>query len=92
MLKKSPMKKRWSQYEKVVVETYTSDVSGRSKIRVRPVSGQKFPQTMVVECSNSMRGNNPIGTRFRIFAKETRREGGKPFLYSGYTWPYEVIE
>jgi hypothetical protein len=92
MLEKSIMEKPWSQYEKVVVETYSSDVSGRSKIRVRPISGQKFPQTMVVECSKSMRENHPIGTRFRISAKESRREGGKLFLYSGYTWPYEVIE
>lgn len=90
--RKGPMNKLWSQYEKIVVETFTSGESGRSKVRVRPTSGQKFPRDMVVECSKTMRENHPIGTRFLIFAKEKRREGGKPFLYSGYKWPYEVVE
>jgi hypothetical protein len=34
----------------------------------------------------------PVGTRFRIYAKETNREDGKPFLYSHYDWPFEVVE
>nr|WP_319515526.1 hypothetical protein [uncultured Cohaesibacter sp.] len=46
---------------------------------------------MDVECSRFMRMNHPVGTRFRIYAKETSREGGKPFLYSHFNWPYEVV-
>ena len=86
------MRQPWSQYKNVVVETYTSKKSGRSKIRVRPVLGEEFPQSMVVECSKSMRESHPIGTRYRIYAKETDREDGKSFLYSSYKWPYEVVE
>ena len=31
------------------------------------------------------------GTRFRIRAKLTDKEGGKPFLYCRYDWPFEVL-
>ena len=78
----------WSTYLQVVVETYYGN---RSHIRVRPVPGQSFPPTMDVECSRSMRKLHPLGTKFRIRAKETNKEGGKPFLYSHYNWPYEVV-
>ena len=85
--------KPWSQYHQVVVETYYAITSGTSsRIRVRPINGQAFPTSMDVECSRSMRMQYPVGTKFRIHAKETDREGGKPFLYSHYDWPFEVVE
>ena len=85
--------KPWSQYQQVVVETYNAIMPGTgSRVRVRPINGQAFPTTMDVECSRSMRMQYPIGTKFRIYAKETDREGGKPFLYSHYDWPFEVVE
>jgi hypothetical protein len=46
---------------------------------------------MNVECSRDMRTRFPIGTRFRIFAKETAREDGNPFLYTHHSWPYDVV-
>jgi hypothetical protein len=85
--------KPWSQYRQVIVETYVAVKGGKSsRIHVRPVKGEPFPQAMDVECSRSMREQYPIGTRFRIYAKETSRQGGKPFLYSRYDWPFEVLE
>jgi hypothetical protein len=87
------MDKPWSQYSKVIVETYAAVKSGKnSKIHVRPIAGEIYPQTMDVECSRAMREHHPIGTRFRIYAKVTSREGGNPFLYSRYDWPYEVVD
>eukprot|EP00873_Tetraselmis_striata_P040192 jgi/Tetstr1/460456/TSEL_005715.t1 len=84
--------KPWSQYQQVIVETYAATKSGKSsKIHVRPIPGQLFPTTMDVECSRSMRTAHPVGTRFRIHVKETCREGGKPFLYSHFNWPFEVV-
>jgi hypothetical protein len=46
---------------------------------------------MVVECSKHMRYAHPVGTRFRVYAKETSREGSPPFLYTHFSWPYEVV-
>jgi hypothetical protein len=83
----------WTQYQQVVVETYNAVKPGKSsRTHVRPVPGQPYPPTMDVECSRSMRKQFPVGTKFRIYAKETSREGGKPFLYSHYDWPFEVLE
>ena len=44
-----------------------------------------------VECSRDMRYAHPVGTRFRVYAKETSKKGGTPFLYSHYNWPYEIV-
>jgi hypothetical protein len=87
------MSKPWSEYQQVIVETYHAMKAGKSsRIHFRPVPGEAFPPTMDVECSRSMRKLYPVGTRFRIFVKETSREGGKPFLYSHFDWPFEVVE
>ncbi len=85
--------KPWSPYKQVVVETYGGRKRGKSSlIHVRPIEGQPFPTTMDVECSRSMRERYPIGTKFRIYAKEADRNGGKPFLYSHFDWPYELVD
>ncbi len=82
----------WSQYRQVIVETYGAVKAGKSsRIHVRPIKGECYPDTMDVECSKLMREQYPVGTRFRIYAKETSREGGKPFLYSRFDWPYEIV-
>lgn len=81
------------EYEWVEVETYiaerTSGLHGR--IHVRPVAGGKFDPSLQVECSKEMIRKYPIGTRFRIWAKLTDREGGRPFLYTSYRWSYDVL-
>jgi hypothetical protein len=52
----------WSPYVNVVVETYYAhDTDSRRSIRVRPIPGQPFPQTMNVECSRSMRRQYSVG-------------------------------
>jgi len=82
-----------SHYHQVTVETYEAVKRGKSsRIHVRPIEGQEFPTSMDVECSRKMRMRYPVGTRFRIYAKVTSREGGKPFLYSRYDWPYDVVQ
>ena len=87
------MAKPWEDYQQVIVETYHAVKSGKaSRIHARPVEGEAFPTTMDVECSRAMRKEHPVGTRFRIWAKETDREGGKPFLYTSWRWPYEVVD
>jgi hypothetical protein len=38
-----------------------------------------------------MRELHPIGTKFRVRAKLTDREGGGEFLHAPYRWPYVVV-
>lgn len=82
----------WSNYKKVVVETYYARKPGKtSLIHARPVTGQHYPPDWDVECSHDMRQSHPLGTKFLIYAKETNKLGGKPFLYTHFSWPYEIV-
>jgi hypothetical protein len=83
---------RENPYEWIEVETFIAPPGPySSKIRMRPTEGGKYPPDTVVECSRDIRKSHPVGTRFRIQCKVTDKEGGKPFLYSNYKWPHEVI-
>ncbi len=86
------MTKPWSEYRQVIIETFDGGARGHhGKVRARPISGEFYPTNMVVECSKDMRTRHPVGTKFRIYAKETDREGSDPFLYTHHSWPYEVV-
>jgi hypothetical protein len=80
-------------YQLVEVESYlptcTSGLHG--KVHIRPCIGQGFPSDMHVECSRTLSTMYPVGTRFRIRAKLTDREGAGDFLYSYFGWKYEVL-
>jgi hypothetical protein len=58
----------------------------------RPVAGEQFPQTLDVRSPKHMLRDYPVGTRFRICAKLTDREGGTPFLHTHHNWDYEVLD
>lgn len=80
-------------YVDVVVESYlpkrTSGLHGR--VHVRPVPGQPFSPALQVECAKQLTRDYPVGTRFRLRAKLTDREGGGEYLYSSYRWRVEVL-
>lgn len=81
-----------SSYRKVVIETFRNfGEASRHSVRARPVDGQGLDVNMNVECSSKMREGHPIGTKFLLEAKVTRREGGTPFLYAYHNAPYQVI-
>lgn len=78
-------------YQQIVVESYRHTGGGSAhSIRCRPIAGQGLPTNLNVECSSVMRNSHPVGTRFRIQAKVTDREG-TPFVYTHHNWPWEVV-
>jgi hypothetical protein len=80
-------------YYTIVVETYRISGPGlHGDVHVRPVEGEHFPQTLHVRSPKEMRRNYPVGTRFRIYAKLTDKEGGNPFLHTHHSWEYEVLD
>lgn len=80
-------------YVMVEVESYlpkkTSGLHG--KVHIRPCTGQGYPENMRVECAKELTTNYPVGTRFRLRAKLTDREGTGEFLYSYFGWKFEVL-
>jgi hypothetical protein len=80
-------------YQMVMVESYIprSTFGLHGLVHIRPCAGQGFPDEMHVECSKALARDYPVGTRFRIKAKVTDKEGGRDFLYTHFRWKYEVI-
>jgi len=83
-----------NNYHKIEVESFIpTDLRGKhGHIHIRPTHDQgEFKKLMLVECSKKLSKEYPLGTKFRIKAKVTSREGGTPFIYSNYRWEFEVI-
>jgi hypothetical protein len=87
------MAKLSEKYVLVEVESYMpSQTNGlHGKVHIRPRAGQGYPMTTHVECDNKLKTGFPVGTKFRIKAKLTDRDGGGEYLYSYFGWPYDVI-
>ena len=83
-----------TKYDCIIVESYMpADTFGlHGPIHIRPVPGQSPYEThMHVECSKKLSYDYPVGTKFKIQAKITDREGGTPFIYSHYSWHFQVL-
>jgi hypothetical protein len=86
------MAKSREPYRTVIVESYRESGSGlHGDVHIRPVANQGFANGIRVECSKVLIRDFPVGTRFRIKAKLTDKEGGGEFLYSYFGWKFEVI-
>jgi len=87
------MGKPEERYYTVVVETYRESGSGlHGDIHVRTVPDEQFPQSLRVRFPRKVRYAYPVGTRFRVRAKLTDREGGSTFLHTNHAWPFEVLD
>jgi hypothetical protein len=72
-------------------EPYIQIVVENGDIHVRPIAGQGIPQRLRVRFPKSLRSAYPIGTRFRVYAKLTDREGGGEFVHTNHAWDVEVL-
>ena len=88
------MARKNEPYSWVIVESFrpSSTAGLHGDVHIRPVPGQGLDTDMFVECSKELVNNHKVGTRFRIKAKITDREGSRPFLYSYFGWQYEVLD
>lgn len=87
------MSKPDEPYRMVIVESFEPlAISGlHGSIHIRPVAGQGLPTTLHVECSKDLSKKYPVGTKFKIKAKLTDRDGSGEYLYSRFSWHYEVL-
>lgn len=89
------MAKPTEGYEWVEVESYIADrTSGlHGAVHIRPVPGGPYATDLRVAKSKVLVDTSryPVGTRFRIWAKLTDREGEGEYLYTSWRWDYEVI-
>lgn len=79
-------------YILIVVETYLESGGGlHGDIHVRPIAGQRLPPNLRVRFPKSLRHAHQIGTRFRVYAKLTDKEGGNSFVHTNHAWDVEVL-
>lgn len=80
-----------SAYRQVIVESFIAPTSTgkRGLVQIRPIQGQAFSSTLLVQCSRRLTDTEqfPVGTRFLLLAKMTDRLGGTPFLYAHHGDP-----
>lgn len=84
-----------SEYSYIIVESfYPSDMRGRhGPVHTRPLPGQDpYTPDLFVECSKDLSYSYPVGTKFRIKAKITIPKNAAPFIYSHYSWRYDVLK
>ena len=81
-------------YQLIEVESFEPDeMSGRhGRVHIRPTVTSGLSQALNVECSKELSDTEkyPLGTKFRIRAKLTDRQGTK-FIYSSWRWPFEIL-
>lgn len=61
------------------------------KIGLRPVSGQRFPASLLIEGNKSLAEDYPVGTRFKIQAALMKRPSGAEYLFSSWQWDVKII-
>ena len=87
------MAKPWEYHHRIIVESYRARKAGSDgEIRVRPIDGQMFPPEMQVQFSRAARSQHKVGTKFKIWVKDTDINGSGDFLQSPWQWPYEIVE
>ncbi|MBA6091184.1 hypothetical protein H4C81_20175 [Pseudomonas monteilii] len=81
-----------SNYELLDVEIFFDPRRGEN--RARPLPGQKYPPSLVVECSKKFRQSNPVGSKFRLFVKEKEKKSDdcRVHLYSYYRWEVQALD
>jgi hypothetical protein len=83
------------QYDYIIVESFRPTITTglHGEVHIRPLPNQDpYLTVMHVACSKVLSYDYPVGTKFRIQAKITQREDGAKFIYSHYSWPYEVLK
>jgi len=84
-------------YTYIIVESFIPKVKTghHGEVHARPIEGQgEFLTTMFVSCNPGIEDSkmHPVGTKFRIQAKVTSRNGGTPYVYSHHKWEYSVVD
>ncbi len=95
--KKSDLGQAPDGYIEILVESFDRNENilkggHHSTKEIRPLNGQIYSSSLLVECSNKMRENYPVGTVFRLFVKSKQKKDSRPHLYSPHQWRYQVVK
>lgn len=63
----------------------------KGQIALRPVKGQKFPSTLLLEGNKALLQDYPVGTRFKVQVSQMQRPGGEAYLFTSWQWDAHVL-
>ncbi len=63
-----------------------STAGHRDPVQIRPVAGQVFPASMLLECSRRMVDTSryPLGTKFKVWVRLKQKLDNRPHLYCNH--------
>ena len=64
----------------IFLDVYIQSLKVGSKIRLKPIDGQKVTNTYFVDCSRTLRAIYPIGTIFKVDCRLVHPSNRKPYL------------
>ena len=86
---KATLKTSLNQSQPVEIESFEGRQAGGG-VRLRPIAGQAYPPSMLVEGNKSLVEDYPVGSRFRVQATLTDRPTGGQFLHTSWQWDVVV--
>ena len=80
-------------HQTVEVESFEGPVKDglQAKVHLRPVLGQKFPSSLLLEGNKSLVEDYPVGTRFKVQAALMKRPTGGQYLFTSWQWDTRVL-
>jgi hypothetical protein len=80
-------------YQPVEIESFEiPPTAGRGRrIGLRPLDGQKFPASLLLEGNKSLAEDYPVGTRFKVQATLMKRPNGTEYLFSSWQWDVKIV-
>jgi hypothetical protein len=81
-------------HQSVEIESFEiPGVAGaRGKVALRPVRGQKFAASLLLEGNKSLVEDYVVGTRFKVQAKLMTRTNGSQYLFTSWQWDVKTLE
>lgn len=67
------------------------DGERKGQVVLRPVEGQRFPYSLLLEGNKALLKDYPVGTRFKVQVSLAKRASGEDYLFSSWQWDARVL-
>lgn len=63
----------------------------KGQVALRPVKGQKFMSSLLLEGNKALVRDYPVGTRFKVQVSLAQRPSGEDYLFTSWQWDARVL-
>lgn len=81
-----------NDHQTIEAESFVAENGERKgQVAMRPVEGQKFPTSLLLEGNKALLKDYPVGTRFKVQVSLAKRPTGEDYLFSSWQWDARVL-